>query len=213
MNDYNRVKEAVAKFLRLLKAEAALSMTEEFIQLAEVRVYRNLRVPALENVVDLTTDATGGFITLPANYLEPKDVILLDGLDSVPLEVRPFGEVLSCPPSENGDPRYFARLDNMLFFRPVPDEVKNIRLHYYRQLDNLSEANPTNYVSENAPDVLIFGALQEATPYLPVDRIPEGLIQQYTQVWETRFQRAMAELELLAEGDYLGSRLVMRSRD
>lgn len=213
MNDYNRVKEAVVKFLRLLKAESAMSMAEEFIQLAEARIYRNLRVPALEKVVDLTTDATGGFVTLPSNYLEPKALVLLDGDDSAPLEIRPFEEVMSCPPNENGDPRFYCRVDNMFFFRPVPDEVKNLRLHYYMQLANLSEDNPTNYVSENAPDVLIFGALQEATPYLPVERIPESLISQYSQIWEMRFQRAMAELEVMADSDYNGSRLVMRSRD
>jgi hypothetical protein len=53
---------------------------------------------------------------------------------------------------------------------------------YYSRLPNLAAANTTNFFTANCPEVLLYGALLQAEPYIIGDkRIP---------VWATMFREA-----------------------
>jgi hypothetical protein len=57
---------------------------------------------------------------------------------------------------------------------------------YYARPVPLGADNPTNWFTENAQDLLMFGALCEAAPYMANDaRIP---------VWEAKFGALMDDL-------------------
>ena len=83
-----------------------------------------------------------------------------------------------------------AVLPDRIVLSPLPDAVYRwqitVEVH-----EPLSDAEPVNTVLSIAPDVYLYGALVEASPYIKDDeRIP---------VWEQRFSTALAELERVRE--------------
>lgn len=206
MSDYITIKDTVAKFLRLAGGAEALSLIPTFIEMAETRIYRKLRLPSMENIVDLTTDMTDGFVVLPSDYLETKSIYVQSSDPQSKLEQRPFDEVEST--SDTGVPCFFARKDNQLIFSPAPDSQYTIRLYYYRAFDPLTAASPDNFLSNCAQDLLIYGALLEASPYLAdLDR---GAA--LSRVWGQKFDAAMADIQFMAEkAEYSGNGIRVRA--
>ena len=49
---------------------------------------------------------------------------------------------------------------------PSPDAVYTIEITYYKKVDALSDAAPTNTMLTNNPDVYLYATLLEAAPFL-----------------------------------------------
>jgi hypothetical protein len=54
---------------------------------------------------------------------------------------------------------------------PTPDQAYNVQLSYVYTPDHLSATNTTTYLSDNAPELLLYGTLVEAYGFLkgPLD--------------------------------------------
>ena len=69
--------------------------------------------------------------------------------------------------SDTGQPKYWANWDNnTLMLAPTPDQVYTIEMWYNEQPERLSSSNTTTYISNNAPEVLLYGVLAETFSYL-----------------------------------------------
>lgn len=205
MADYNTIKDTVSKFLRQVSGDTATTLIPEFIDLAERSVYRRLRIPPMENITDLSTDATDGFITLPSDFLELKSLVLIDAANgNTEMKGRPYGEIEAS--TRSGTPIYYARKDNQIIFDPGPDAVKTMRMYYYREFSSLTSASPDNFISNSAPDVLIYGALVEAAPYLVAELGQENTTIML-RMWKKQFEEAIKELEFQTSREWEGTRL------
>jgi len=207
MFDYITIKDTIAKILKSTGTELGLELIPDFIAMAETKIYRTVRIPSMENIVSLTTDLTDGFIVLPADFLELIALSVTTSDKEQWLEQRPYGLVSTA--TRTGNPLYYARKDNQIIFDPKPDEQKTLQMYYYRQFDALSSSNPNNYFSNNAPDVLIYGALSEAAPLL-TGLSPEMAIAM-ERAWTSKFERALADLQnMAASSQWSGSALSVR---
>lgn len=161
----------------------------EFIQAAESRFNRALRLPEMEDSV--TTSFSAATITLPTDFLEMRTAYL-DASPIVPLEQMGLAQLRAFNANNTAaKPYYFAlQSGNEMVFGPEPGGEYDIILNYYTKIPTLSDDEPTNWLLTAHPDLYRAAALAEGFAFT-VD-------QERGQIWETRTQIKIAELQ--AEG-------------
>lgn len=194
---YTELKAAIADWLN--RDDLSDTAVSDFVQIAENRIFHELRIPAMETSTTLTVNATGK-VALPANYLEAKDALY----DDSPLERVSLSELLSQTQSQ-GPAIWFARDTVSLRFWPTLVETDTVTLVYYGEPEKLSATNPSNDVFEMAPELYLYGALIAAGAYLgsPIEKM---------QVWSESFNDTMQRLMGSArQADASGSTLTIQS--
>lgn len=158
----------------------------DFIRLAEIRLRRDLRIRQMLRSV--TTTAVGGdqTVTLPIDFLQLRDLFL---------ETNPVRDLDYVTPSvfsrngrvtESGLPVYYTVIANEFKLAPVPDGDYPMRMLYYAAPEFLTDTNPSNDFLATCPDLVLYGSLVEAEPYLMND----GRIQ----LWAGMYDRGVASL-------------------
>ena len=206
MSDYNTVKEDLAKLMANLDETDLIRMIPSFIEWAEARISRIVRIPIMEVVTTLTTDLTNGRISLPTNFLEMKHLVMetADGPESI--LKRPWRTVKEFQ-VDVGRPLYWVRRNDEIMFGPTPDAATDIEIYFYVQLDNLTAASPDNFFSNSIPEILIYGALIEAGPFM------KNVEPDMVDKWAAKFDRIVAEIHKQRDDDdWSGSDLSVRLR-
>ena len=92
-------------------------------------------------------------------------------------------------------PKYYGIFDvNNFILSPTPNLVYDIELHYYYRPASITSgaASGTTWISENAPNALLYGSLVEAYTYMKGE-------QDMMQLYEQRFVQEIQRLKDLAE--------------
>jgi hypothetical protein len=90
--------------------------------------------------------------------------------------------------SADGKPMFLAREVENFIFGPYPDSNYTIKGTYYKRLTALSSTNTNNWLTDTYPDLILFAALCEASPYLGNDaRIP---------IWEKKYAQIKDQIAL-----------------
>lgn len=154
-----------------------------FIQNAENTLYKKLRIRAMENTLSVTT--ASGVATIPTSpvFVELK-YAYVNNSPVVPLSVVPAEQIFEIFPNRTaGQPPKFIAVDGLNFiFGPYPTDGLTIKGTYYGRLTALGSGNTTNWFTTYAPDLLLYGALIEAEPFLVGDA--------RMQTWNALYQRA-----------------------
>jgi hypothetical protein len=83
-----------------------------------------------------------------------------------------------------GEPKYWANWDaTTLMVAPTPDQAYTIEMWYNETPERISSTNTTTFLSNNAPEVLLYGTLAEAFSYLKN--------AQDMQLYEAKFTSAL----------------------
>jgi hypothetical protein len=101
---------------------------------------------------------------------------------------------------EVGGPEFFARRDADLVIAPAPDVSGYVLVDYYADFSNLSNDTDSNWLTEIAPDVVIYGALSYAADYFLDNR---------RDVFEQRFINSIDEIMTQAQLDELTAAATM----
>ncbi len=183
ITDYSTLKAAVSTWL---DRDDLSSEADTFIDLAEARIYRDLRIKAMETA--LSVAISGGVAAVPSDYLELEHAYL-NTSPTTWLDVRNAQWIYQFYPtrSSTSKPLFIAREGDNFIFGPYPDSGYTVQGIYYAKLAALSDTNTTNWFTDNAPDLLLFGALVEATPFI-------GDVER-AAVWEARFAQAMGTVQ------------------
>ena len=89
--------------------------------------------------------------------------------------------------SDPGQPKYYAEYDyNNWIVAPTPDQAYPFEVLVYQLLPLLDDANQSNWLTQYAPQVLLYASLLEATPFLKND--------ERIQVWQQMYDRAAQAL-------------------
>lgn len=180
---YANIKTAVADWLA---DDTLTSYITDFVTLAEARIYRELKIRQMETA--LSSAISSGVIAVPSGYTKMKWAYV-NGSPTTPLQVVSLEYLYSKFPtrSSDGKPRFMAREGANFIFGPYPDSTYTIKGTYYKKLDVLSDANTTNWLITDAPDLLLFASLVEAKAFIKDDpRIA---------LWESRYQHAKSMIE------------------
>jgi hypothetical protein len=88
--------------------------------------------------------------------------------------------------SSSGFPKYYSMFrENAIQVAPIPDSNYGITLDYVYTPDNLSSTNTTTYISQNAPELLLYACLVEAFAYL---KGPMDMYKLYQDKYNTALQ-------------------------
>lgn len=186
MDSYTNLKTEAVKWLNREGFAALVDQVDTFMGMAQRRVFRTTDLRCLE----ASKSATGAVetITLPDDYLRTKTLYVGQGSGLKEITGGSYHNVIGTQGGSTGTPRKYVRQGNVLVLGPVPDQSYTYYLMYYKSLPLLSTENETNWFTINAPELLLFGTLVEASLFLKDDN--RG------QVWQARFDQTKGELEL-----------------
>jgi hypothetical protein len=168
------------------------SQIPQFINLAERRITREWKATGFVEVV------TG--VMIPGQMVYPKpdrwrDTVSINigtGVDfseRTPVLARSYEYVRAYSPNSavTGVPKFYADYNySNWIFGPAPLVAHPFEVIYYGLQPLLDDSNQTNWLTEYAPQVLLYASLAEATRFLKADeRIP---------VWEESYKNALAGL-------------------
>lgn len=183
ITNYTDLKATVADYLARTDLTSRIP---DFIQLAEIRLRRDLRIRQMLKSVTTTTTGGDSTVSLPPDFLELRDLFV---------DTNPIRDLQFVTPSvlsrngrvtESGLPVYYTILGNDFKFAPTPDTNYTIEMLYYAAPTLLSDSNASNVFLANAPDLVLYGSLIEAEPFLMNDsRI---------QLWAGMYDRGLASL-------------------
>jgi hypothetical protein len=151
------------------------------ITLGERRIARELKIEGFIRAVQ--TPLQIGV----AVYLKPdrwRDTVSMT-LNGVPIFARAYEYCRNYWPNEaqTGTPQFYADYDfQHWLLAPTPDAASTLEILYYEQPALLGEELQTNWLTEYAPDLLLYAALLEATPFLKSD--------ERIQTWQALYDRA-----------------------
>lgn len=154
------------------------------INLAERRISRELKVQGFIAVVSDTMTIGQSVYAKPDRWRDTISINFGTGTSNAtrtPIFTRGYEYVRSYWPDESqtGQPAFYCdyNYSNWLI-APTPDQEYPFEVLYYELPPLLDDSIQTNWLTEYAPQVLLYGTLLEATPFLKNDeRI--GTWQQY----------------------------------
>ena len=155
------------------------------INFAERRMARELKLQGFLRAVNTTFTAGVAVYTKPDRWRDTVSVKTTDG----PLFTRSYEYIRSFWPDESvtDTPSFYADYDHdHWIIAPTPEEDVEAEILYYELPSLLDESNQTNFLTEYAPNALLYASLLEASPFLKDDaRIA---------VWQQMYDRAASTL-------------------
>ena len=184
INTYGTLQTAVANWL---DRDDLGTRIPEFISLCEAIFNRTLRIRAMETTVSDNTPSGSKEDALPTGYLQMREIHLATSPIASLSYVTPEIMYRIKAGSTSAQPNSYTILGENILFGPTPDSVYAYSMTYYKALDALSDAAPTNWAILNAPDMYLYGTLLQAEPFLMNDeRVP---------LWERAFRQAISDLQ------------------
>lgn len=162
------------------------------VDLAQRRISRELKVQGFERVLLTNLTQSVNAVQKPDRWRETISISIGTGANNntfKPLFVREPEYIWMIYPDSTaeGTPEYYADYNlNFWLIGPTPDAAYPMRVIYYELPPILDDNNQTNYLTEYAPNLLLYAALLEATPYLKND--------ERIGVWQQMYDRAALAL-------------------
>ena len=168
-----------------------------FIKEAEERILKNIELPVFRKNVTGTAAADNTYLATPTDFLAPYSLAVISSSEYEYLLFKHVTFIRSYTPNPatTGTPKYYALFDdNTFILAPTPSTNFTFELHYKFRPASLTAGagSGTTWLSENAPDALLYGALVEAATFL---KTPEEAAR-----YDQRFAQAVAALKDLGEG-------------
>jgi hypothetical protein len=157
----------------------------DFIQMAQLRMTRDLRTEAMLKVA--TTTPTDNKVAFPTDFLELREMHF-QGNPPIILEYQsPDLFFRNGQTSLSGRSHYFTMLGTEFQFAPSQNSDYTIQILYYAQPTFISSTTSSNLYLAYYPDALLYATLAEAEPYLMND--PR------VATWSALYDRAIANIK------------------
>lgn len=175
--------------------QLVLNQIPRFIMLAQARIPRELKLLGFRSEVQGVFDGTAagnGVVSKPADWRQTIAfwVGTGDGNNTFsPVLERTYEYIRTIYPTPpSGTPRFYGDADYQHWLvAPFPSMGSPFRIAYYGTLTLLDATTQTNWLTQYAPDLLLYASLLEAIPFLKVDeRIP---------VWQGLYTNAKTALQ------------------
>ena len=193
---YTTLKTAIQDYLDSTETSFVTNLPT-FITTTEERILKSVQLDDFRKNQVGNFTASGPYLECPTDYLSPFSMAVIDSSSNYNyLLLKQVSFIRDYTPnaSTTGQPKYYAEFDNNTFIvAPTPDSTYEVELHYYYRPASLTSTtgSETTWLSENAPNAMLYGSLVEACTYLKnYESIP---------VYESKFQEAILGLKNLGE--------------
>ncbi len=139
-----------------------------FITMAENQILREIDLDVFK--VEVAGNLTSGnkFLAAPSGILTHRYMMITVSGDQIFLDFRDTSFMKEFWPdgSATGVPKYYSVWDQDTFYvAPTPNSGYVVELGYIYRPVQLSSANPTTWISLNAPEALLYACLVQAYSY------------------------------------------------
>ena len=169
---------------------AVVNALPAFITLAEFEIA--LEIKSLGQLQLMTSTMTSGnaILAKPARWRKTVSMNVTDSSgDKQPVLLRKYEYLTSYWPdaTSTGMPLYYADTDwDHWYLAPTPNTNYSFEVLYYERMAPLSSTNQTNWITQNAPNAMLYGTLLQAMPFLKDDQ---------RQIFQQKYTEAMASLK------------------
>jgi|TARA_R100000479_G_scaffold175580_2_gene126980 hypothetical protein len=190
------LKSAIQDYLESTET-SFVSNIDNFIKTTEERILKNVQLDEFRKNVTGSLTASNTYLTAPSDFLAPFSMAVIDSNSKyhyLLLKQVSFIRDFTPNASTTGLPKYFGEFDeNTFIVAPTPDSNYSMELHYYYKPASLTSGGDsgTTWLSENAPNAMLYGSLVEGSMYLKNYEV--------LPVFETKFQEALLGLKNLGE--------------
>ena len=169
---YDSLTSTVLQYLER-KDAAVVNAIPTFITLAEFAIAEQVKTLGQLQVVESTMTQGNAILQKPARWRKTVSMsITVDGVKQ-PVLLRKYEYLKNYWPDTNqiSTPLYYADTDwDHWFVAPTPDQDYAFEVLYYERIAPLSSTNQTNWLTNNAPNAILFGTLLQAMPFLKNDQ-------------------------------------------
>lgn len=193
---YAQLKQAIQDFCENTETSFVNNLPL-FIRAAEDRIFQSVDLEVFRKNATSAMTAADPYLSVPSDFLAPfslqitsagnKDFLLIKDVN--------FVNEFAVDNVTTGVPKYYALFDKDNFIlAPTPNSNFTVELHYYYRPASLTAGaeSGTTWISENAPNALLYGALYEAYTYMKGEA---DVLANY----EKRFIENLSRLKDLAE--------------
>ena len=139
-----------------------------FITMAENRILRDIDLDVFKKEATSTMSTGNRFLTSPSDILTHRYIFITVAGSKVYLDFRDTSFMKEYAPDAAavGVPKYYSVWDQNTFsLAPTPNADYAVELGYIVRPAQLSPANPTTWISTNAPEALLYACLIQAYSY------------------------------------------------
>lgn len=139
-----------------------------FITMAENRILRDIDLDVFKKESTGTMTSGNKFLSAPSDILTHRYMMITNSGDQIFLDFRDtsFMKEYWADGSETGVPKYYSVWDqNTFYVAPTPNSNYSVELGYIYRPAQLSSTNPTTWISNNAPEALLYACLIQAYRY------------------------------------------------
>ena len=193
---FDTLKQDVQRYLErgatLASDPVVFAQIPRLINLAERRIARELKIQGFINVVTTTLVSGQSVYAKPDRWRDTVSINIGTGTNNTKrktLFTRDYEYVRSYWPdeSETAEPIFYSEYDyDHWLIAPTPGQNYPVEILYYELPPLLDDSTQTNWLTEYAPQLLLYGTLLEATPFLKND--------ERIGVWQQMYDRSAAML-------------------
>jgi hypothetical protein len=194
---YGTLKTAIQDYLDNSETTFTNNL-DNFIQTAEERILKAVQLPVFRKNVTGSVTASDTYLAAPDDFLAPYSLAVIDGSNNYSyLLLKHVSWIRDYTPAvaTTGEPLYYAIFDNDSFIlAPTPNSNYSVELHYYYRPNSLTTVSSSSqtWLSENAPNAMLYGSLVEGAVFMKSD-------PQTIALYDSKFQEALGMLKLLGE--------------
>ena len=188
MTTYTELTQQIIDYTETDSNVLTTTILNDIIEHAESRIFRNVDLDVFKKYKTANLTIGDPFVAMPGatpqlfafvRYIQIFDTNNI----RVTLEKKDTSFINEFVPNRTttGTPKYYANWDNdTLLLAPSPDATYTVELAYNAQPTGLSSSNTTTWVSNNAPEMLLYACLVEAFRFL---KNPQ-MVQMYEQYYK-----------------------------
>jgi hypothetical protein len=169
---YDSLTSMVLQYLERQDA-AVVNAIPTFISLAEFEIAQEIKTLGQLQVVESTMTADNAILQKPARWRKTVSMSITADGKKQPVYLRKYEYLKNYWPDSNATdvPLYYADTDwEHWYIAPTPDQDYAFEVLYYERIAPLSSTNQTNWLTQNAPNTMLFGTLLQAMQFLKNDQ-------------------------------------------
>lgn len=190
--------------------DTVVDMIPTFISFAQQRIPREMKILGFREEVTGFLDGTAqgtGIMQKPSDWRKTISFYVGIGTENnthSPVYERTYEYIRQVFPdtTSKGTPRFYADADyNHWLIGPPPSSSLPFKIPYYGTLTLLDGTTQTNWLTINAPDMLLYASLMEAIPFVKADeRIPvwQGMYAQAKLAFQTMEMEGLYDVQQIS---------------
>lgn len=185
---YDSLTSTVLQYLER-RDRATVDAIPTFITLAEFEIAEQVKTLGQLQVAESTMLADNALLQKPARWRKTVSMSVTVGGKKKPVLLRKYEYLKNYWPDETATdvPLYYADTDwDHWYLAPTPDQDYAFEVLYYERISPLSSTNQTNWLTQNAPNAMLFGTLLQAMPFLKNDQ---------RQIFQQKYTEALQALK------------------